>query len=152
MSHGLHAVLGDAMHQLFALRGVLDPSRAVPGLGASVSEALALRHLAAEGALTQAEVATRLGLDKSTVSRLVSGLESKGWVARRPDPADRRSTRVELTPAGRTAAREVAAATSRRHDRVLAVLGEEEQAALAVGLPALVRALEASAEDDAPES
>lgn len=141
----LHEVLGHAMHQLFALRGVLDPAQAAPGLGATLSEVLALSHLAADGALTQAEVAERLALDKSTVSRLIDSLQAKGWAERRQDDHDRRVSRVGLTPAGRRAASEVAAATHRRHARVLEGLSAEERDALAVGLPGLVRALEESA-------
>ncbi len=47
-----HDILGSTMSWLFRLRGVLDPAQAVPGLGASLSEALALGQLAA-GELTQ---------------------------------------------------------------------------------------------------
>ncbi len=44
------------------------------------------------GALSQ-----RMGLAQSTVSGLVLRLERKGMVARAPDPADRRYTRIHLT-------------------------------------------------------
>jgi DNA-binding MarR family transcriptional regulator len=48
-------------------------------------------------------LAERLHLDASTVTRQVAGLESAGFVARRPDTEDRRSISVLLTPAGREA-------------------------------------------------
>ena len=46
MPAGPHDLLELAMDGLFRRRGVLDPSRVVPGLGASLSESLALGYLA----------------------------------------------------------------------------------------------------------
>jgi DNA-binding MarR family transcriptional regulator len=137
-----HDVLDLTMAWLFRLRGVLDPAQAVPGLGASMSEALALGQLTS-GELSQQDLADRLGLEKSTVSRLMEGMAAKGWVERDRDPANRRYRRVGLTPDGRTAARRVADAIRERHQRVLASLTPDERAAVAVALPALARAMAA---------
>lgn len=52
-------------------------------------------------ATTVADLRTRLGLDSGYLSRMLRGLERKGYVAVRPDPADRRRRTVELTAAGR---------------------------------------------------
>lgn len=135
-----HHVLEMAMDGLFRQRGVLDPSRAVPGLGASLSEALALGYLSA-GPCVQHELGSYLSLEKSTVSRLVAGMTDKGWVERARDPSNRRFQKVVLTAAGRHVAVRIAEATRMRHERWLSALSAEEQRALAVGLPALLRAM-----------
>jgi DNA-binding MarR family transcriptional regulator len=46
-------------------------------------------------------LADLLGVDAPTVTRKVQQLEHDGYVARHPDPDDRRATRIALTPAGR---------------------------------------------------
>jgi DNA-binding MarR family transcriptional regulator len=55
------------------------------------------------GPMRLSGLATCFGLDPSTVSRQVQGLEEAALVVRRPDPEDRRAGFVELTAAGREA-------------------------------------------------
>ena len=63
-----------------------------------------LLHLRAWGdGVTQKELAERVGLDGSSLVRLLDILEGKGWVERRADVADRRSKRIFLTEQGNTA-------------------------------------------------
>ena len=50
------------------------------------------------------DVASSLGLDVSTVSRQVSALVARGWVARTPDPQDQRAHVLGLIDAGRSTA------------------------------------------------
>lgn len=128
---------------LFRLRGVLDPTQALPGLNASLSEAMALQELLARGEVTQSEVGDHLGLEKSTVSRLVDAMAGKGWVGKERDPNNRRYHRVRLTDTGRRVALDLAEAMRRRHERILAGLSEAERQAVALGLPALGRAMAA---------
>ncbi|MDR2298919.1 MAG: MarR family transcriptional regulator [Comamonas sp.] len=60
-----------------------------------------LLHLRAWGdGVTQKELAERVGLDSSSLVRLLDILEGKGWVERRADAADRRSKRIFLTDEG----------------------------------------------------
>lgn len=143
------AALDEAMDGLFRLRGVLDPTQVATGLGMSVSEALALRALAG-GERSQQEMAAGLGLEKSTVSRLVDAMVAKGWVSRTAPADDRRLRSVRLTRAGTAAAHAVTEAMQRRHHNVLTALTPDERKALAVGLPALVRALAQEPEHPAP--
>lgn len=49
-------------------------------------------------ALTQQQLGEQLYLEKSSVSRLVDGLERRGWVARTKNPGDGRNKLVSLTP------------------------------------------------------
>src|SRR5690606_11737787 len=83
----------------------------------------------------------RLGLEKSTVSRLVADLERQGLVARERDPANRRLYRLRTTDAGRALHRRLGTAFHHHYERWVAAMTAEERAALLTGLPALVRAV-----------
>jgi DNA-binding MarR family transcriptional regulator len=54
-----------------------------------------------DGGATPRDVRARLGLDSGYVSRIIRSLEREGLVAKRPNPADGRSSRFVLTAAGR---------------------------------------------------
>jgi DNA-binding MarR family transcriptional regulator len=62
---------------------------------------LALRTIEDLGPLSTKALATALNLDASTVTRQIAALEGGGFVARRPDPNDRRSSTILLTAEGR---------------------------------------------------
>jgi DNA-binding MarR family transcriptional regulator len=62
---------------------------------------LALRTIEDLGPLSTKALATALNLDASTVTRQVAALEAGGFVDRRPDPNDRRSSSILLTADGR---------------------------------------------------
>lgn len=51
--------------------------------------------------ITQVELASRLGLDASSLVRQVDLLEQRGLISRQIDPRDRRLRRIFLTPEGR---------------------------------------------------
>lgn len=143
MSDDFDAALDHSIGVLLRFRGVLDPTGIAAGLGMSVSEALALRHLSGE-AMTQSELGSLLGLEKSTVSRLVDGLLERGWATRAAVPGNGRVRTVTITGAGRKAADRVGEAMRRRHHRMFEQLSEAERDALSVALPALARVLAAT--------
>jgi DNA-binding MarR family transcriptional regulator len=62
---------------------------------------LALRTIEDLGPLSTKALAAALNLDASTVTRQIAALESGGYVDRRPDPNDRRSSTILLTAEGR---------------------------------------------------
>jgi DNA-binding MarR family transcriptional regulator len=62
---------------------------------------LALRTIEDLGPLSTKALATALNLDASTVTRQITALQVGGFVDRRPDPVDRRSSTILLTPEGR---------------------------------------------------
>ena len=96
-----HSVLCLRLMQLFprVTRGMRRwQDRAAP-----VPAALSPRHVAAleqirGGPLTVGELASRLDLTLPTVSGVLADLDRAGLVERRPDPADRRRTIVEIIP------------------------------------------------------
>jgi DNA-binding MarR family transcriptional regulator len=53
------------------------------------------------GALGITQLAAIDQCSQPTMTGTVNGLVERGWVSKRPDPADARSNRVELTAAGR---------------------------------------------------
>jgi len=123
-----------------ARRGPTD-DHAVPAVTAS--EARALIELVSARGIAQGELAAVLALDKSTVSRLASGLERKGWIRRGRDENNQRYVRLYLTPQGREVAGLLWQAWRSRQSRILAALSADERAGLSAGLGGLVRVLAA---------
>lgn len=65
--------------------------------------ATVLSALAESGPSSQAELSRRLWIDPSDLHATLNDLEERGWVARKPDPADGRRNVVELRKSGATA-------------------------------------------------
>lgn len=99
--------------------GLHQPDRTPCGQIIPVSEAHALGELYRDGPLSQLELCSRLRLEKSTVSRIVSLLETRGWLTRGRRGDDARMVWLELTPTGRQAADDLAAARAARFARLL---------------------------------
>ncbi|MCB0913796.1 MAG: MarR family transcriptional regulator [Propionibacteriaceae bacterium] len=131
--------LSSLIRQVVRLVGMLE-RHGHGGIEASASELFALDELGG-GPLIQTELGSRLGLEKSTVSRLVAAMEKRGWVARERDQGNRRLSVVTLSEAGRSAAGHAAQHLRRQHLRLMAALSEDEKAALAMGVRALARVL-----------
>lgn len=82
------------------LRAEMDRLIAEAGLGLTPADARTLVHAARAGAVKQALLAERVGVEAMTVSASLDRLEAMNLVERRPDPADRRANLVHLTEAG----------------------------------------------------
>jgi DNA-binding MarR family transcriptional regulator len=59
----------------------------------------ALMHVFEHEGATQSELATIMQLGRASAGGVIERLEAKGWVERRPDPADNRVRRVFLRDA-----------------------------------------------------
>ncbi|MFD9003339.1 MarR family winged helix-turn-helix transcriptional regulator [Streptomyces sp. NPDC059582] len=121
-----HARLTRAAAEALAPHGVGGPDLAV------------LAVLADAEPLSQVELATRLGVDRTTTVALIDGLEDHGLVRRRRSPRDRRKNLVELTPVGGDCLRRAECARRAAERRFLAPLGEETAALLVRALETLV--------------
>jgi DNA-binding MarR family transcriptional regulator len=64
-----------------------------------------LATLRGDEGVAMGELASRLSTDRTTLTRTLKPLLDAGWVTSRPDPADRRRTRLALTPDGRATLR-----------------------------------------------
>jgi len=67
----------------------------------TVPQCVALQHLLDDGASDVSALAESLNTSISATTRLVDGMEKRGWVARERDPEDRRRVFVGLTDGGR---------------------------------------------------
>jgi DNA-binding MarR family transcriptional regulator len=138
-------VVPDSAAPAGAVPGSVAPTGAIPAgpPAVSASEARALTELLAAHGIAQGQLAALLGLEKSTVSRLAAGLESKGWIRRGRDEQNHRYVRLYLTPQGRAVADRLWQAWQSRQERILAGLTAEERAGLALGLRGVLRGLAA---------
>ncbi|MER5640700.1 MarR family transcriptional regulator [Kitasatospora sp. NPDC002227] len=101
------------------------------------------------------ELAARQRLAPNTVSGLVGKLLDAGFVDRQPDPGDRRTARIALTPAGHQQLRDWQGAHERRLADALESLTPAHREAVMNALPGLeqlARALAATTPPPADES
>ena len=126
---------------LIRVAGLLQPDHVMPGRPVSMSQAFGLHELDTDDPLTQNELAERLHLEKSTVSRMVADLERKGLLLRERDPANRRFYRLRLTAAGRNLHAGMATAMNEHFTRSVSSMAAAERDALLTGLPALIKAM-----------
>jgi DNA-binding MarR family transcriptional regulator len=143
VDHGI--ALQDQIVAFIRAFGLHRPDQTACGQPVSVSEAHALMELADRVSLRPAELAQRLRLEKSTVSRLVRQLENRDWVAREPDLADGRAVQLRLTVAGRTAAEKLARARAEKFDALIRALPEDQRDQIIEGFRTLVGVLDAEA-------
>ncbi|HET9982550.1 MAG TPA: MarR family transcriptional regulator [Longimicrobiales bacterium] len=106
----------------------------------SVTQCYALEALVLRGPLTLNELSAELYLDKSTTSRVADGLERKGYAARSPHPASRRSVLLEATRSGRDLHARIEAEIVAEEDRLLAEFSPEVRASATRLIEALARA------------
>jgi DNA-binding MarR family transcriptional regulator len=120
--------------------GLPQPDRTPSGQPLPVSEADAMVEIAREGQLRQVELARRLRLEKSTVSRLVTNLVARGWVHREAADGDGRGVLLVLTDAGATAATRQADARRDRLTTLLERVPDDQRAAVVRALQILAEA------------
>ncbi|MFE6823084.1 MarR family winged helix-turn-helix transcriptional regulator [Streptomyces sp. NPDC057690] len=90
-----------------------------------------LRQVADSEPLRPGELAQRLGVEASHVTRTVQQLQKSGYVTRVPDPDDGRAQRIQLTEAGRAAVGRVRDAGARGMQLALADWSPDELGQLA---------------------
>jgi DNA-binding MarR family transcriptional regulator len=95
-----------------SLRHVRDDS-----LDLQTNQLSAMSVLLNDGDMLMGELAATEKVQPPSMTRIVNGLEERGYLARRPDPRDGRQCLVTLTPSGR----EVLLANRRRRDEWLTV-------------------------------
>lgn len=143
----------DQLHVLFMdlvrVAGLIRPDQEIPGFAISMSQAFAVHELDTDVPLSQRELADRLRLEKSTVSRMIADLERLGLIERERDPASRRTNRLRLTDEGRALHVRIAANYSEQFRHWAAGLSDTESAALLVGLPALIRVVRETVQESA---
>jgi MarR family transcriptional regulator for hemolysin len=87
--------------------------------------------------ISQTELALRVGLDGSSLVRLLDLLEGKGFIERRVDSNDRRARRILLTPAGEAEVARIRAQLYCVERALLGDLDDPEMLAMVQGLEAI---------------
>jgi DNA-binding MarR family transcriptional regulator len=128
----LMLLLSRAAHALAS-----EHAAALADLGVS-PRAYCVLSKAAEGELTQIQLAEVCGLDKTTMVVTVDELETAGLAERTPSPTDRRARIVSATEAGRRTVDEGRQIVARLHEDTLAALPEPARAAFVDALARLV--------------
>lgn len=100
--------------------------RQVQPHGITSAQVYVVNHLLREDGLTQVELARLLGIGTVAVSAQVDRMEAAGWVAREPDPRDRRSKRVWLRPSAKDKRPVLGAAYSELNKVSLEGLSDQE--------------------------
>lgn len=91
----------------------------------------------------QGELAQRLAIDSTTLTRTLGRLEERGWIASRPGE-DRRERWIRLTPRGRRRYEAALPHWQTAQDRLRKALGEENWSPLLERLVEVTRAAEAA--------
>jgi DNA-binding MarR family transcriptional regulator len=107
-------------------RGELTPTRLT-----------ALAVLADAGSMRLGGFASRLGVQVSTMSRIVDIMAASGWLERRPDEADHRACVIAITSAGSALLDAVRQDVATRLATCVARLGPDDLAVLEAALPVL---------------
>jgi DNA-binding MarR family transcriptional regulator/GNAT superfamily N-acetyltransferase len=79
------------------------------------------------GGATARDVRARLGLDSGYLARMLRALQRDGLIETAPDPADRRTKRLSLTPAGRAEMEELDGIVNAQVAATLAPLTPEQR-------------------------
>jgi DNA-binding MarR family transcriptional regulator len=105
-----------------ALLGELDRRvRMTFGIPQAAATALAVIDGAA-GPLPPSQVSDRVLVPSATMTATLDVLERRGWIRRVPNPGDRRSTLIEITPDGRATAGQLLPGIRTLEKTVLSVL------------------------------
>jgi DNA-binding MarR family transcriptional regulator len=132
---------GRALQVLARALGRLGRERARAG-EITPQQAEALQLIAERGALSTSSLAVMLGIDPSTASRNLGGLERRGYIMRRRGADDGRQTDVRLTPRGKRTAEAVSLEWITAYALVLDRLPRTERQRIAEAIEALARALD----------
>ena len=93
-----------------------------------------------EGGVRQKTLTEELRINPSSVSELISKLESDGYVKRTVDPTDKRATLITLTELGEARAAELADERAEKMGKAFARLTDEEKEQLIALLEKLTAA------------
>lgn len=130
-----------AVHIVARGLGRLGRERARAG-DVTPQQAETLQIIAERGAVSTSSLAVILGIDPSTASRNLTGLERAGLITRKKGADDGRQTDVRLTPRGKRTADAVNEESTQALGLVLEKLPRAERARVLEALDVLARTLD----------
>jgi len=114
----------------------------------TVAQCHAILEIGTEEQLNIKELAARLGLDKSTLSRTVENLVSEGLAERSASQADRRTVEIRLTDKGRNAFDRINTAADNHFMLVFQQIAPDKHHQIAESISLLAKALAQTDESD----
>ncbi len=124
------ALLGFALADATRLlRAIYDARLSSKGLSGASWRVLA--YLYREDGLTQTKLADLLEVSRPAIGQMIDRLEAGGFVERRPDPADRRSWGVFLSPHSQAKVEELMRASQAIETECFATFNQKDVATLA---------------------
>jgi len=123
---------GPTVHAVFRLSRMhrTMAGRLLRDLGLAPGQELLLLQLWDRDRCSQTDLVERLGIDPSTVTKMLQRLERGGWVRREPSPDDGRAILVTLTAAGHDLQAAVADLWRRLEQESVKTLADGERAEL----------------------
>jgi DNA-binding MarR family transcriptional regulator len=115
--------------------------------GLTPTQLSALATVDRAGPLRLGDLAAAEGIAPSTLTRLVTALEERGYVERCPVPGDARASTLTIAPAGHAALERIREESTIVLADRLRTLTADQRAALAAALPALEQLAEADPRD-----
>jgi MarR family transcriptional regulator, multiple antibiotic resistance protein MarR len=136
------AVFTDLVHVETRLyNAVAERVKAEAGIGAGHFQLL--RYVRDHPDARVADLASAFAIGVGTTSKIADRLEKEGWMERRPNPANRRSSLLALTPAGESVVSRTEPAWQAAVQEILGgAVTPEELTALSLALGALRSDLE----------
>ena len=108
------------------LRLKIDRALEGAGLGLTAGEARTLGYVALYPASRQTALAAQMNVEPMTLVTFLDKLESRGLVAREPDPTDRRAKIVQLAPDAQPTLNQVLGITRKVQEEALQDFRPEE--------------------------
>ena len=109
----------------------------------TVSQCHSLEYLQTLGSLTMGQLAGKLYLDVSTMTRVVDNLVAKGLATRTSDPQDRRVIRVQITDEGVDRVVQVQGKLIAEYQTVLEKIAPDGREAVILGMQHMLAAFKA---------
>jgi DNA-binding MarR family transcriptional regulator len=110
--------------------------------GLSVQQYGTLLVVAERPGRTVAEVGRDVGTARQSANELITGMERAGLVERRPNPTDRRTQQVHLTPAGEQRLDDATPAVRKVEEELEAAFSDADRAAARAWLRHMVKSVE----------
>ncbi|HBY95657.1 MAG: MarR family transcriptional regulator [Ardenticatenaceae bacterium] len=128
-------VAAEARHELDEERGTL-----------TLTHLRVLAHTRRQPGCSLGDLARAREVSLPTMSKMISGLVSKGLLTRQQDPQNRRLVRIELTPEGERLYLDIIGRVQRRIAELLGDLKSEERATIVQVLECLAALFESRGE------